>query len=413
MNLLIIDSRLAGVSGDMMLAALVDLTGEVDCLHRLTSIIERTVEYCEEVELKVYDVYRKGVKAKKVELKAKENLGGVTPSKFKCNVDRVLEVVDISDKAKNFVKKVVEEICEAEARIHDEGHEMFEVASVDTIFDVVGVASLLDRSRLFDSEIYATPPALGSGVVETSHGLLSVPTPITLEILRKHCFPYSNVPINYELTTPTGAALLVNLAKRVVDFYPPAKVKGVGYGAGSKDLTLIPNVLRVVSGEGSLNLESVERIVVIETTVDDVTGEIVGNVIEKLLGLGALDVVVLQGIGKKGRPVHLVKVLARLENYAEIAEALINELGTLGVRVFETPRIKVERIQKLVEIEVLGKKFEVTVKESKMPNGKLVRVKPEYEDLNRISRELGIPLRKVLEIVQKNFGSTKENISLS
>lgn len=407
--MLIIDSKLAGISGDMILAALVDLTGEVDCLYQLTSVIERTVEYCEGVELKIYDVYRKGIRAKRVEFKAKESISGVSPSRFKYNVNKVLEVANISDVAKEFVKKVIEEICEAEAKIHKEEHEMFEVASVDTIFDVVGVASLLDKLRLFNSEIYATPPALGSGIVETRHGLLSVPTPITLEILRKHCFAYSNVPISYELTTPTGAALLVNLAKKVVDFYPPAKVKGVGYGAGSKDLVLIPNVLRVVLGEGSLNLEAMDRIVVLETTVDDVTGEIIGNVIEKLLGFGALDVAVLQGIGKKGRPVYLIKVLTRLENYAELAEALINELGTLGVRVFETPRIRIERTQKSVEVEILGKKFKVTVKESKTPSGKLVRIKPEYEDLNRISRELGVPLRRVFEIVQKNLERSEEN----
>ncbi|MEM0217814.1 MAG: nickel pincer cofactor biosynthesis protein LarC [Candidatus Nezhaarchaeales archaeon] len=401
MKVLIIDPRLAGISGDMLLSALVDMSGETDSLHRLASIIERGVEYCEGVELEIHDVHRRGIRAKRVELKVKERLENITPSKFKYNVEKILGALDLSDEAKSFSRKVVEEICEAEARVHA-GHDLLEVASVDTIFDVVGVALLLDKLELFNSEIYTTPPALGSGFIETCHGVLPVPAPVTLEILRKHNFTYSNISIDQELTTPTGVALLVNLAKKAIDFYPPMKVSRVGYGAGSKDLPLIPNVLRVVLGESS-NLKATDSIVVLETTVDDVTGEVLGNVIERLVELGALDVTILQGIGKKGRPVCIVKVLTKLENHAEIAEALIDELGTLGVRVLEVPRIVVERVQKRVEVEVQGRKFEILVKESKAPGNKLLRIKPEYEDLKRISRELGMPLRRVLDIVQKEL----------
>ncbi|MEM0320210.1 MAG: nickel pincer cofactor biosynthesis protein LarC [Candidatus Nezhaarchaeales archaeon] len=407
MKVLVIDPRLAGISGDMLLSALIDLSGEEEVLHRLASVIEEEVDYCEEVDLEIHDVHRGGIRAKRVVLKVKEKLEGITSSKFKYNVEKVLRALDLSDEAESFSKKVVEEICEAEAKVHV-GNELLEVASVDTIFDVVGVALLLDRLRLFDSEIYTTPPVLGSGFIETRHGVLPVPAPATLEILRKHNFTYSNISIDQELTTPTGAALLVNLAKKVIDFYPPMRVAGVGYGAGLKDLPSIPNVLRVVLGE-TASLKVADRNVVLETTVDDVTGEVLGDVIEKLVELGALDVTVLQGIGKKGRPVYIVKVLARFEDHAKLAEALIDELGTLGVRILEVPRIVVERSQKRVEVEVQGRKFEVTVKESKMPNNRLLRVKPEYEDLKRISRELRIPLRRVLDIVQRELWKRGES----
>lgn len=402
MKVLIIDPRLSGVSGDMLLSALVDLSGEVDSLYRLASTIEDRVEYCERVELKVRDVLRKGVRAKRVELKVEERLEGITPSKLKHEVDKVLELLDLSSEARSFSKKVVEEICEAEERVHGEGHELFEVASVDTIFDIIGVAILLDKLRLFSSEVYTTPPALGSGLIEAGHGFLPVPAPITLEILRRHNFAYSNVSVDEELTTPTGAALLVNLARRIVDFYPPMRVKAVGYGAGSKDLPSLPNVLRVILGE-SLSPRFMNRIVVLETTIDDITGEVLGSVVERLIELGALDVNVLQGLGKKGRPVYIIKVLARLEDYAELAEVLMDELGTLGIRIFEVPRIVAERVQKRIEVEVQGRKFEVTVKEARTPSGRLLRVKPEYEDLKRISRELEVPLRRVLEAVQKKL----------
>jgi len=401
-KILVLDPRLAGISGDMLLGALVDLTGEVDCLYEVASTIEERVEYCKGLELKVYDVERRGIKAKRVELVTKESAEGVTPEAFKHNLDKVLEGLDLSEDAKRLARSIADEVCDAEARVHGATHELFEVASADTIFDVVGAVALLEKSGLLGSEIYTTPPALGYGVIETKHGLLSVPAPITLEILRRRGFAYSNLAVECELTTPTGAALLVNLAKKVVDYYPPMRVEGVGYGAGSRDLELVPNVLRVVLGEGWSSIAA-ERVVVLETTVDDVTGEVLGHAVEKLLELGALDVVVLAGVGKKNRPAHVVRVLSKPELCTELAKALIEELGTLGVRVLEVSRFAVERVEKRLEVEVCGKKFEVTVKESKTLNGKALRVKPEYEDLKRISRELGIPLRRVSEIVQKEI----------
>jgi uncharacterized protein (TIGR00299 family) protein len=399
---LVLDPRLAGISGDMLLGALVDLTDEVDCLYEVASTIEERVEYCKGLELKVYDVERRGIRAKRVELVVKESVEGVTPEAFKHNLDRVLESLDLSEDAKRLARKVVGEICDAEAKVHGATHELFDVASVDTIFDVVGTAALLEKSGLLDSEIYTTPPALGYGVVKTAHGLLSIPAPMTLEMLRRHGFAYSNLAVEHELTTPTGAALLVNLAKRVVNYYPPMKIEGIGYGAGSRNLELVPNVLRAVLGEVSSPVAA-ERVVVLETTVDDVTGEVLGHAVERLLELGALDVVILTGVGKKNRPVHVVRVLSKLELCTELTEALIEELGTLGVRILEASRFTVERVEKRLEVEVCGKKFEVTVKESKTLNGRALRVKPEYEDLKRISRELGVPLRRVVEIVQREI----------
>jgi len=399
-KVLVLDPRLAGISGDMLLGALVDLTGDVDCLYEVASAIEERVEYCESLELRVYDVKRRGIKAKRVELSAKEALEGITPETFRRNLERVLDGLGLSESAKRFAERVVDEICDVEAKIHGTGHELSEIASVDTIFDVIGTAALLERSGLLGSEVYATPPALGYGVVKTSHGLLPVPAPMTLEVLRRHGFAYSNLAIEHELTTPTGAVLLVNLAKRVVDFYPPMRVEGVGYGAGSKELELVPNVLRAVLGESSSSVAT-ERVVVLETTVDDVTGELLGHVIERLFELGALDVVVLTGVGKKNRPAHVVRVLSRPERSSELAGALIEELGTLGVRALEASRFAVERFVRKLEVEICGKRFEVTVKGSKALDGRVLRVKPEYEDLKRISRELGIPLRRVLEVVQK------------
>ncbi len=406
MKALIIDPRLAGISGDMLLASLVDLTRRIDDLYQLIEELERRIDYCKKVDLNIYDVDRLGIRAKRVELKIDEDLRGITPSRFKANVENVLSNVDLSGKAKGLVRRVIDEILEAEVKVHYELKEVHEVASIDTIFDVIGVALLLDKTGFLDASIYATPPALGSGFIKTNHGVLPIPAPVTLEILRRYEYPYFNISVDCELTTPTGAALLVSLASKVVDFYPPMRVRGVGYGAGSRSLTEIPNVLRVI--EGDEGHATIERVAVLETTVDDVTGEIMGHLFDKLFELGALDVMIIPCIGKKNRPANLIKVIAKIENYDRIVEALINELGTLGVRILEEPRIAVERSQKHVEIEIQGKKFKIAVKESKSPSGKTLRIKPEYEDLKMVAKELNMPLRRVVEIVMKQLNANVE-----
>ncbi|MHC1628525.1 MAG: nickel pincer cofactor biosynthesis protein LarC [Candidatus Nezhaarchaeales archaeon] len=406
MKALIIDPRLAGISGDMLLASLVDLTRRIDDLYQLIEELERRIDYCKKVDLNIYDVDRLGIRAKRVELKIDEDLRGITPSRFKANVENVLSNVDLSGKAKGLVRRVIDEILEAEVKVHYELKEVHEVASIDTIFDVIGVALLLDKTGFLDASIYATPPALGSGFIKTNHGVLPIPAPVTLEILRRYEYPYFNISVDCELTTPTGAALLVSLASKVVDFYPPMRVRGIGYGAGSRSLTEIPNVLRVI--EGDEGHATIERVVVLETTVDDVTGEIMGHLFDKLFELGALDVMIIPCIGKKNRPANLIKVIAKIENYDRIVEALINELGTLGVRILEEPRIAVERSQKHVEIEIQGKKFKIAVKESKSPSGKTLRIKPEYEDLKIVAKELNMPLRRVVEIVMKQLNANVE-----
>lgn len=407
MKVLLIDPMLAGISGDMLLASLVDLKGEISELYQLAEIIEEKVNYCRRVTLSIRDVSRRGIRAKSVDLKVDEVLSGITPSRFRENVVRVLGAVDISSEARELAMKVVNELLEAEARVHFELEELHEVASVDTIFDVVGVALILDKTGLLKAPVYTTPPAIGSGIIETSHGFLPVPAPATLEIIRKHGFPYSNIKVNRELTTPTGAALLATLTKRVVDFYPPMRVVGVGYGAGLSDLAEIPNLLRVV--EGYVQPGILERVVVLETSVDDITGEVLGYLFDRMFELGALDVAVIPGIGKKNRLTNLVKVVARIEDTDKIIEALISELGTLGVRVHEEPRVTVERNLEKVEVEVEGKKFVVTVKEAKRPDGKVLRIKPEYEDLKAIAKELNMPLRRVIEIVTRQLTKSCES----
>ena len=229
------------------------------------------------------------------------------------------------------------------------------------------------------------------------HGKVACPAPATLEILAKHKFKYSNLQVNMELTTPTGAALIVNLANSVIDFFPPITPSKIGYGAGTRKTEGLLNVLRVVEGEEFRAVN--DKIIILETNVDDVSGEIVGYAINKLLKEGAIDVFITQAIGKKNRPVNIISVIADYKNYERMVELLMAETGTIGVRIYELPRLVAERKKKIVEIEIRGKKFQVTIKTSKVGK-RVINVKPEYEDLRRIAESLNLPLREVAKIVE-------------
>ncbi|MDI9619414.1 MAG: nickel pincer cofactor biosynthesis protein LarC [Candidatus Nezhaarchaeota archaeon] len=404
MKALIVDPRLAGISGDMLLASLVDLTHRINDLYDLAEVLERKVPYCKRATVKIHDVGRLGIKSKRVELLVDEHPQGVMPTAFKSIFEEVLNSLNASDKAKAIARQAIQRLIEAELNVHASEVELHEISSVDTIFDVVGVSLLLDRGNLLNAEVYTTPPALGGGVVKTKHGLLPVPAPATLEILRRSGYRCSAIPISRELTTPTGAALLVSIATSIIEFYPPMRIVGVGYGAGSEDLPEAPNVLRVIEGE--LSGGNAENVVILETVVDDVTGEVIGHALNKIFEAGALDVAVLPGIGKKNRPINIIQAMAKPENYYRVSEALVNELGTLGVRVHYVHRITVERSQREVEVEVEGRRYKVRVKESRDPQGRILNFKPEYEDLKSIAEELGIPLRRLAQAITSKVEKT-------
>ncbi|RLF19039.1 MAG: nickel pincer cofactor biosynthesis protein LarC [Thermoprotei archaeon] len=399
MKVLVLDPRLAGVSGDMLLSSLVDLGGQVDELYHLVDVMLQVFRGCE-AELEVFDVERRGLRAKRVELKVYRDYGGASPLDFRGYVEELARKAELSSEARGLALRALDELIDAESSVHGvprENLRLHELLSLDTALDLVGAALLLDRLDVFkDARIYTTPPAVGGGVVECSHGALPVPAPATLEILRRHRFKVSSVDVEAELTTPTGAALLVSLAEEVVDVYPPMTIERVGYGAGRRDLGSTPNVMRVVYG--SRHEASGDRVVVLETNVDDVPGELLGYLVDKLLRSGALDVAIIPAVGKKSRPISIVRVVSDPATCMSIAELLMEEAGTLGVRLLETPRITAEREVKEVDVEVCGRRFKVSIKVSRV-KGKVLNVKAEYEDLKRISEELGMPLRRVAKIV--------------
>lgn len=407
MKIIVIDPRIAGISGDMLLAALIDLYDNEEKIKNIANIIQETLPYCERLKIKIYNQIKSGIRAKRIELEIKEKIDGIDAEEIKEYLLKIGENISLSSKAMEFTLKTIGEIIDAERRVHGEERiHLHELASADTFLDIIGTTSILDEIGFFRGEIkaYTTPPALGGGYIKMEHGLIAGPAPATLEILAKHKFKCSSTPIEQELTTPTGAALLVTITDKIIEFYPPMKISGVGYGAGSKELQGIPNVLRVVEGEEIKSIKE-EEIVILETNLDDITGEVAGHLIEKLIENGALDVTITPSIGKKNRPVYIVKVLAKTEKYMENLLDLLRETGTLGVRIMRTPRITVRREVKKYIVNLMGKEYNVRVKLSYLENGEILNIKPEYEDARIIADELKIPLRNVIKEINTQLAT--------
>ncbi len=278
---------------------------------------------------------------------------------------------------------VFERIGRAEAEVHDVSlNELVfhEVGADDAIADVLAAAVLFHD---LGERAVATPINVGGGRVRAAHGDVPAPVPATVEILRGTGHAVRGGPVETELLTPTGAAVLAEFAEPI-DTVPEMDVREAGYGAGAQDFDDVPNVLRVVRGEGKTRSEGIE---VLETNVDDVSPEILGSLYETLREEGARDVYVIPTVMKKNRPGHLVQVIARPEDAESLARLLARETGTLGVRATPyTHRFVADRRVDSVEVEVRGETFRADVKIASFDD-ETFDVSAEYGDARRIADE--------------------------
>jgi hypothetical protein len=287
-----------------------------------------------------------------------------------------------------------------EARFH-------EVGALDALADIAGSCAALESLEI--ERVSSLPVSVGGGFVQSHHGMLPVPGPAALEVLRTFEIPWKAGPLDQELLTPTGAALLAVLVDEFISGCPIVIAKVVGYGAGGRELA-VPNAIRGIIGEiDSENRRSKgghdccygDRVVQLETNVDDVTGEVLGNLIEMLMEAGALDVSLMPAVMKKGRPGNVISVIARHEDHARLAEMIMRETGSLGLRVFPSIHRQVaEREIKEVEVQIGKKAYRASVKVSRL-EGRILNVKPEFEDCRRIAAETGLPLRTVMKKVEE------------
>ncbi|MEM1645514.1 MAG: nickel pincer cofactor biosynthesis protein LarC [Ignisphaera sp.] len=406
MKALIVDPSIAGISGDMLLSAFVALGFHPQKVVEVVKAVEKNTPWVKRIDVDVKEVQRHGFRSWYVDVDIDEEKQCRRGKEILGVLERTAKFIGLSDKALKIALDTANLLVEAEAKVHSEDIEevdLCEISSADTIVDIIGVAYALQELNLLDAETYGLPIAVGGGTIRFSHGIITVPAPVVIEIARRKKLAIVGGPVEEELATPTGVALYATIVKHIVEFYPSIRVSGVGYGAGSKDIAGVPNILRLVVGEipGEYSLDN---IVVLETDIDDVSGEILGYVGEKLVNLGALDIAFIPKIGKKGRPSTILRVLAKSNNYNELIDTIVRETGTLGIRVFNVTRYIVPyRDYIVIPVEIYGKKYSIKVKVSKTSSGRVVAIKPEYEDLKKISIELEIPLKKLLDEVIKKL----------
>jgi len=400
---LVIDAQVAGVSGDMLLCGLVNLGAN---RSKIIDGIRSAESLCKGVKVKKIDF----IKVKKNSLQATELLLEIDDDaherkgiEIKEIIAKSVEQLKISESAKTFAVKSIETLIHAESKIHGEPEDsvhFHEAASFDTVVDLLGTAIALDDLGCFDDDIVVTPVAIGGGTVTFSHGTSSNPAYAILEIFRESGIITVGGNVKDELTTPTGASMLVNLVKECSEFYPPMKIQSIGYGAGQKDFEGFSNVLKIVRGVTSTKLQ-LDTVKILETNVDDVSGEVLGNMIEKIMAHGAKDVTISSAITKKGRPTNLVSVICDSDTMNSIMDLLVTETGTLGVRVRTSERYIVPRSVKTLSVNIQGQSFDVRYKIRDLNNGSHFKI--ESDDIKEISGVLSISFKETEELLNREI----------
>ncbi len=314
-------------------------------------------------------------------------------------VVELVESMELPDSVEADALEAFRILGEAEASVHGmelEETGFHEVGTDDAIADVVGCMLLLDDLRGQGVErVVTTPLRAGGGEVTFSHGTYPVPSPAVVEIAERADWSLRGGPMETELLTPTGAAILAAVAEGV-DSLPELRVESSGYGAGAKEFAQHPNVVRALVGEtdGGLTREGIS---VLETNLDDATPEVLGSLQETLADAGARDVTVVPTTMKKSRPGHLVKVICRPNDAERVARRLAEETGTLGVREHGAGhRWVANREFETAEITVDGERYAVSVKVASDGDGEVFDRSAEYDDALSVAKETGLAVREVV-----------------
>lgn len=398
----IIDAQIAGLSGDMMLSALIDLGADkkkvIDSIYSCENIIPgSTIK-----DVRFEKVNSNGFTATRFYLEYKEEIQERKGIEIIKTISKSTEYLDLKPRSKSFIVDSIKTLIDAEARIHGESVDqvyLHEASSIDTFVDLIGCAIALEDLKIFDSKILSTYISIGNGLTTFSHGTIPNPTNAILEIFKGKSFVLTGNDQG-ELTTPTGAAMLVNLSSECIRYYPPFIPERIGLGAGHRKLKDRPNVLRIVIGKDpGISYLNNEKMFLIETNIDDLNGEIIGNLIEVLMREGARDVTIIPGITKKNRPVNIIRVLSDIAKTDSLIDKLFKETGTSGIRINEINRITLERNIIILKVTINHSKYDVKVKITKDSSNNIINIKPEFNDLKNIANSEGSSLKAVQELV--------------
>lgn len=372
----------SGASGDMFLGALVDAGAPVDAMHEAISALA-----VGPVRLQVSAVERHGLGATKVDVSAPRSVVTRTWGHIRGQI----EAADLPGPIAAVALKAFALLAEAEADVHHTTPEQVhfhEVGALDAIADIVGTAAGLHALGV--AHLVASTVTLGTGMARGEHGMVPIPGPATLALLRDAGAPVWAGPAPYEMCTPTGAALL---AATVSDWGPlPAMtVRSIGMGAGARDLDELPNLLRLVIGEPVSSADPVSAEVVVEANVDDLDPRLWPGVLDRLLAAGASDAWLTPTTMKKGRPAHTVHVLCPPATVEGVRGVLFAQTSTIGLRQYAVEKVALARSQQ--QIEVRGQPIGVKIARRA---GRVVNVSVEFDDVRRAADALGIPVKEML-----------------
>lgn len=403
-----------GISGDMNLGALLDLGVEEDYLRQELSKLNLDAEY----ELQVKKDNKKGITGTRVDVVLKnavhihknehhhhvhhhhEALTSLESDNHHTHhahrnledIENIIKNSSLNNRVKKLSLAIFMKVAEAEAKVHGKSLQevhFHEVGAVDSIIDIVGAAVCLDYLKV--DKIIASSVQVGGGFVKCAHGIIPVPAPATVEILKD--IPVKSGLVPFETTTPTGVAILAANVGTFTD-HMDFSIEKIGYGIGHRDLE-IPNVLRIYIGHQDRD-EKREDQYILETNIDDMNPEIYGYIEEKLFAQGALDVFKTAITMKKGRAATKLSVLVNEIQEKSILDVIFRETTSIGVRKYKVEKIMLSRDF----VKVSTKYGDVTIKNTNY-QGEKVKYKPEYEDCKRIAIERNIPINRVYQEVYK------------
>jgi len=398
----VIDPQIAGISGDMLLSSLVDLGADK---KRVMEGIKESEKFLSNSSIKKIDfqkIQKHGIECLQLILEINEEPHERKGSEIKKAIIDSIKAIGLLEKSQIFAESCIDTLISSESKIHgipEDSVHFHEASGIDTLVDIVGITIALEDLGLFDEKIVCLPVSVGGGNVTFSHGTMSNPASAILEIFKNSNLIIKGNDAKEELTTPTGACILVNLTNNAMEYYPSMKIDSIGYGAGQKNFETFSNSLKII--RGSQNNFNVDSVKILETNVDDVSGEILGNLIEKIMGKGARDVSIYHGITKKGRPTNLVSVMCDNEHVDDIVDTLVLETGTLGIRISESNRFTVPRTIHNVSLTLNGQSFKVNYKKSTFKGNTDFKI--EFDDLKKISNTIDKPLKETESLLRKEI----------
>lgn len=383
----------AGLSGDMILGALLDL-GVSPSLFK-----EKMGELKLPVNIQIREATRASLRGIKVDIEVKERKS--VARKWR-DIEYFIKKSPFSSSVKESALAIFKRLFQAEAKVHghsfDEAH-LHEAGADDAIIDIVGCCFLAEVLHI--SDFYCSPLNVGQGWVKTSHGILPVPPPAVAELLKN--IPVYSAWAKEELVTPTGAAVVSTLVKKFIPF-PEISYEKIGCGAGNRNFARLPNILRVFYGKKE-EFKEEKMIYAIEANIDDSSPQVLAAFFDEASKLGALDMSLTPIIMKKSRLATKLTVLADIDKIDSLIESIFKETTTIGVRYFPVKRRVLER--KSVEIPVLGEKVAIKIA---YLDGKEVNFQTEFADCLKLARKKKLPVKKVIQLALNEFSKKQERL---